>query len=92
MLACDSGVPNLPIPPSAAFPDGCTIEDQIVACAEASSSPGQRDKCVKALLNELRKQQVITERQRKAVDTCLKKSKKRHVAAHTRAAGGATDH
>jgi len=81
VIPCDSGVPNH------LLADGCTISDKIAACDASTSNKGQFDKCVKQLLQQLRKQGVITEAQRKAIDKCVKKYKKRNTQHH-----GSDDH
>jgi subtilisin-like proprotein convertase family protein len=92
VLPCDSGVPNVVIPPSSAYPSaGCTISDKIAACDAMSRNKGQFEKCVKSLTKQLKKQGVITEKQRKAIDKCAKKYKKRDVHAGGVATGGAND-
>ena len=78
VLPCDSGVPNWLIPPGSAFPsEGCTIADRIAACDAMASGTSQFQRCVIALTKDLRKLGLITEKQRKAIDRCAKKHKKR---------------
>jgi len=82
VLPCDSEVPNILIPPSSAYPSaGCTVADRIAACDAMSTTSSQFQKCVKALTKQLKKQGVITEKQRKAIDKCAKKYKKRYVSS-----------
>jgi hypothetical protein len=79
---CDSGVPNH------VLSDGCTIEDKIKECLDNSSSHSRFVKCVKRLTKQLKRQGVITERQRKAIDRCASKYKfRRHHHSHSNSGG-----
>jgi hypothetical protein len=74
---CDSGVPNL------VLPDGCTIEDEIAECLDSSSSRSRFVKCVERLTKQLRRQHVIKERQRRAIDRCASEHEfRRHRRGH----------
>jgi hypothetical protein len=62
--SCDSKVPNL------LSPNGCTITDQIADCAEAATSHEAFISCVDAFTTGLKKQRLITARQKNAIDGC----------------------
>lgn len=79
MVPCNSGVPNY------LLADGCTIADKIAACDVATNHKGQFDKCVKSLLHQLRRASILTEAERRRIDGCLKKYKKRSRSAHASA-------
>jgi hypothetical protein len=61
---CDSGVPN-PL-----SPNGCTIADQIADCAADATTHGRFTSCVDALTTKLRRDRLITGRQKDAIDSC----------------------
>jgi hypothetical protein len=74
IVPCDSGVPNVLIPPSSAVPSGgCTISDRIAACYPTSRYKGRSTSCVKSVTRELKRQGIVTERQRQAIDRCAKR-------------------
>jgi hypothetical protein len=85
VVPCDSGVGN------DLLADGCTISDKIAACDAATTNKGQFDKCVKRLLQQLRRQGAITEAERHAIDRCVKKYKKRDLHHHGSDGPHATD-
>ncbi len=76
IIPCNSGVPNY------LLADGCTISDKIAACDASTQSKNQFEKCVKRLLNQLRRKDIITERERRKIDRCVKKYKKRDTRHH----------
>ena len=84
VLPCDTGVPN------ALMSDGCTISDLLAQCNSTTSHKAYV-KCVKSLTRELKQTGVITEKQRKAIDKCAKKYKKRYVSAAGSSTTGALE-
>ena len=65
---CDSGVPNT------LLSTGCTISDLLAACQANPLLPKSKvKKCMKQTLDSLKKQGVITEKQKKAIEKCVKK-------------------
>lgn len=65
---CDSGAPNL------AFAGGCTLADQIAAIAESSKNHGQFVSSVGKLLNDLKKDGLLTGAQKGAIEACVAQS------------------
>jgi hypothetical protein len=61
---CDSGVTNQ------LFSTGCTIADLVAACAVAPKNHGQYISCVSRVLNGLKKNHVITGREKGAIQRC----------------------
>jgi len=61
---CDTAVPNT------ISPDGCTISDQIAACAAGASNHGQFVSCVSHVTNELKKAGTITGQEKGAIESC----------------------
>jgi hypothetical protein len=61
---CDSGVANL------LMGDGCTISDLIAECAEGASNHGQFVSCVAHLTNGLKKDGLISGREKGAIQSC----------------------
>jgi hypothetical protein len=74
--ACSTGVPNT------LLADGCTIADKIDACDAATQTKHQFEACTQRLLGRLRRQHVIDERQRKAIERCIRRSVKRDRRHH----------
>jgi hypothetical protein len=64
----NSGVLN------ALFPTGCTISDLIAACAQGVRSHGQFVNCVSRMTNDLNKIEIITGRQKGAIQKCAAKA------------------
>jgi hypothetical protein len=61
---CDSGVEN------DVFPDGCTVADQVNACAVGASDHGKFVSCVAHVTNALKKQGIITGAEKGAIQSC----------------------
>lgn len=61
---CDSGVDN------ELFDDGCTISDNITELADSSTSHGSFTSAVSHLTNELKKDGVISGKQKGAIQSC----------------------
>lgn len=61
---CDSGVANT------TFANGCRISDQINDCAVAATNHGSFASCVSHLLNDLKKDGVITGSDKGAIQSC----------------------
>jgi hypothetical protein len=61
---CDSGVDNL------LAEDGCTITDQIEACADRSKNHGHFVRCVSRLTNTLIRAGEITGEEKGAIQSC----------------------
>ena len=78
---CNTGVPNL------LLADGCTISDKIAACDASTNSSRAFERCVKALTKQLKRQHIITERQRKKIDRCAKLYRKRSWGHHNQHGG-----
>ena len=78
---CNTGVPNL------LFADGCTISDKIAACDASTNSSRAFERCVKSLTKQLKRQHIITERQRKKIDRCAKLYRKRSWGHHNQHGG-----
>ena len=73
---CNTGVWNF------LFADGCTISDKIAACDTSTNGSRAFERCVKALTKQLKRQHIITERQRKTIDRCAKLYRKRSWGHH----------
>jgi hypothetical protein len=63
---CDTGVANH------LSADGCTILDGIAACAAAAGNHGQLASCVSHLTNELKRDGVISGKDKGAIQACLR--------------------
>ena len=61
---CDSGVDNV------LFDNGCTITDLVYGCADGASNHGQFVSCVAALTNELKRDGVISGRDKGRIQSC----------------------
>jgi len=61
---CDSGVANL------LLASGCTISDLIADCAAASDNHGQFVSCVSQLTNDLKREGLISGREKGALQRC----------------------
>ena len=61
---CDSGVPNT------MFDDGCIISDQIADLASDSTRHGKFTSGVSHLINDLKKDGVITGEEKGAIQSC----------------------
>lgn len=66
---CDSGVRNL------LLEDGCTISDLIAVCAANASNHGQFVSCVAHLTNDLKKDGLISGKEKAAIQRCAAQSK-----------------
>jgi len=66
---CDSGVENV------LLEDGCTIFDLILECADNVKNHGKFVRCVTHLLRDLKKQEIITRKQKRAIRKCAVKAK-----------------
>ncbi len=65
---CDSGVSNL------LLDNGCTISDLIADCAASASNHGQFVSCVAHLTNSLKKDGIISGKDKGAIQRCAAKS------------------
>lgn len=65
---CDSGVANV------VLEDGCTIMDLIALCSAVAKNHGDFVSCVAQLTNELRKDGVITNKEKSAIQKCAAKA------------------
>jgi hypothetical protein len=65
---CESGAEN------AIFDDGCTISDLIRECAEEAKNHGKFVRCVAHLSNELKKDGLITGKEKGAIQSCAAQS------------------
>jgi hypothetical protein len=65
---CDSGVGNL------LLGDGCTISDLIADCAASASNHGQFVSCVSHVTNSLKKDGLISGREKGAIQRCAAQS------------------
>ena len=65
---CDTGVAN------ALLDDGCTIADLLVACEELARNHGDYVKCVAFVTNELKKDGVISGKDKGRIQSCAAKS------------------
>ena len=63
---CDSGVQDQLL----SDPLGCTIEDQVEACAASDSNHGEFVSCVASLTNVLKKDKIITGQEKGAIQSC----------------------
>ncbi|HEV8632059.1 MAG TPA: PA domain-containing protein [Thermoanaerobaculia bacterium] len=61
---CDSGVTN------DVFANGCTVADQVNACANGAGNHGAFVSCVAHVTNDLKKQGVITGAEKGAIQSC----------------------
>jgi hypothetical protein len=61
---CDSGVDN------DVFADGCTVADQVNACAVGARNHGAFVSCVAHVTNALKKQGIITGAEKGAIQSC----------------------
>jgi hypothetical protein len=61
---CDSGVPNTEVA------SGLTIADLVADCAEGATNQGQFVSCIAHVTNELKKNGIITGKQKSALQTC----------------------
>jgi len=66
--ACDSGVENILVE------NGCTISDMINQCIDGASNHGQFVSCVAAVTNDLKKNAVITGKQKGVIQSCAAKA------------------
>jgi probable HAF family extracellular repeat protein len=67
--SCDSGVENV------LLEGGCTISDLILECADNAKNHGKFVRCVSHLLRDLKKQEIITSKQKRAIRRCAVKRK-----------------
>lgn len=65
---CDSGVDNV------LFDNGCTISDLAAACADGAGNHGQYVSCIAHLTNELKKDGVISGRDKGRIQSCAAKA------------------
>jgi hypothetical protein len=65
---CDSGVENQ------LFDDGCTMSDLIAVCARGVKNHGQFVSCVSHLTNDWKKQDLITGKEKGAIQSCAAQS------------------
>lgn len=61
---CDSGVEN------ALFENGCTISDDIMECADGAKNHGKFVSCVSKLANGLKKDGLISGKEKGAIQSC----------------------
>ena len=66
--SCNSGVAN------ALDPNGCTIADLVQDCADGAKNHGKFVSCVSHLLNDLKKDGVISGRDKGAIQSCAGQS------------------
>jgi hypothetical protein len=66
---CDSGVENV------LLEDGCTISDLILECADNAKNHGKFIRCVSHLTRDLKRQGIITRKQKRAIRRCAVKAK-----------------
>jgi hypothetical protein len=66
--SCDSGVDNV------LDSSGCTIADQVQDCADNAGNHGGFVSCVSHLLNDLKKEEVISGRDKGAIESCAGRS------------------
>lgn len=65
---CDSGVSNV------VFADGCSISDQVSACAQGQANHGGFVSCVAALGNRLKKSGTISGSDKGSIQSCAARS------------------
>jgi hypothetical protein len=68
IATCDSGVANQ------RFSTGCSLADLVAACAEGATNHGKYVSCVSRVTNGLKKSQVITGREKGAIQRCASRS------------------
>ena len=62
--SCDSGVTN------SLFPSGCNLSDRLADCAEGVKNHGKYVSCVARLTNTLKREGVLTGRQKGKIQSC----------------------
>ncbi len=66
--SCDSNVTNI------VMENGCTISDEILSCVSGSTNHGQFVKCVSNVTNRLKKEGIITGKEKGKIKKCAAKS------------------
>ncbi|MEW6571557.1 MAG: hypothetical protein AB1390_10360 [Nitrospirota bacterium] len=65
---CETGVENV------LFDDGCTMSDLIAQCADSAKNHGKFVKCVAHLTNQWKKAQLISGKEKGAIQSCAARS------------------
>jgi hypothetical protein len=65
--SCDSGVENRLVD------CGCTISDRVIQCADRTKNHGQFVSCVAKMTNNLRREKIITGKEKGALQSCAAK-------------------
>ena len=66
--SCDSGVTNT------LFPSGCSLADRLADCAAGVKNHGKYVSCVARLTNTLKREGLITGRQKGKIQSCAAKA------------------